>query len=248
MTVPQSQFSTAILDPELAVPAGLSDPEGRPAGRRFSVYRNNVAVSLTDALKQAFPVVTKLVGDEFFAAMAGVFLRQHPPTTPLMMYYGAEFATFLEGFEPVAHLGYLPDVARLEQALRLSYHAADAEPVSPETMQTIAPDRLMVAQFSMVPAVRMVQSQWPIYSIWLANTDESAPAPQMRAEAVLITRPEYDPMPVLLPQGGAEFMQALGKGQCFSDAIEAAGENFDLTTMIGHLLTGQAIAEINLGD
>ena len=115
-------------------------------------------------------------------------------------------------------------------------------------MQTIAPDRLMVAQFSMVPAVRMVQSQWPIYSIWLANTDETAPAPQMRAEAVLITRPEYDPMPVLLPQGGAEFMQALGKGQCFSDAIEAAGENFDLTTMIGHLLTGQAIAEINLGD
>ncbi|MGJ8585015.1 MAG: HvfC/BufC N-terminal domain-containing protein [Marinosulfonomonas sp.] len=248
MTVGQSEFSTAILNPEQAVPSGLSDPEGRPAGRRFSVYRNNVAVSLTDALKVAFPVVTKLVGDEFFTAMAGVFLRQHPPSSPLMMYYGAEFAGFLEGFEPVAHLGYLPDVARLEQALRLSYHAADANPVSPDTMQSIAPERLMTAQFVLVPSVRLVHSQWPIYSIWLVNTDDTAPAPQMRAEAVLITRPEFDPMPVLLPEGGAEFMLTLGKGRSFSDAVEAAGEGFDLTTMIGHLLAGQTIAKINLGD
>ena len=81
----QAQFAQALLDPVAEVPAGLVDPLGRPAPKRFSVYRNNVASSLTRALEAAFPTVRKLVGDEFFAAMAVVFLRSHPPTSPKRM-------------------------------------------------------------------------------------------------------------------------------------------------------------------
>lgn len=79
MTVSQTQFITAVLDPMIDTPQGLVDPNGNPAGKRFDVYRNNVVASLSDALGVAFPVVQKLVGDEFFRAMAGVYLRQHPP-------------------------------------------------------------------------------------------------------------------------------------------------------------------------
>ena len=85
---PAGLFARALLDPEAEVPWGLTDPEGRPAPKRFSVYRNNVASSLTRALEAAFPTVRKLVGDEFFAAMAGVFLRAHPPQSRMLMLYG----------------------------------------------------------------------------------------------------------------------------------------------------------------
>ena len=43
----QSDFTAAILDPDAPVPPGLLDPEGRPAGKRFNVYRNNLAASLS---------------------------------------------------------------------------------------------------------------------------------------------------------------------------------------------------------
>ena len=57
-----ARFARALLDPGQDRPAGLTGPGGAPAGRRFDVYRNNVAVSLTEALGQGFPVVKRLVG------------------------------------------------------------------------------------------------------------------------------------------------------------------------------------------
>jgi hypothetical protein len=247
MSVGQSDFSRAILDPDLAVPSGLTDPQGRPAGKRFSVYRNNVAVSLTEALETAYPVVRKLVGDEFFKAMAGVYLRQHPPTSALMLYYGSRFSAFLESFEPVRTIGYLPDVARLERALRQSYHAADAAPIDPAVLQVLPPDRLMAARLYLAPAVRLVRSRWPIHALWLANTKSDAPKPQMKPEDVLITRPGFDPEPQLLGSGASEFVAMIGKGEIFAKAMQAADEGFDLTALLGQLLAGGAITGISEG-
>ncbi|MGR3661674.1 MAG: HvfC/BufC N-terminal domain-containing protein [Paracoccaceae bacterium] len=245
MSVGQTVFTAALLDPEHAIPEGLSDPQGRPAGRRFSVYRNNVAVSLTDALQAAFPVIHKLVGTEFFNAMSGVYLRKFPPTSPLMMFYGAEMPAFLAGFEPVSHLGYLPDIARLELAMRQSYHAADSDAIAPDDLQAMSMERLMSARLILAPAVRLIGSEWPIFSIWQANMRDGAPAPQMQAETVLITRPDLDPTPVALGMGGGLFVESIGKGNSFGTAVEAAGDGFDLTEMLDALLAGAAIIQIS---
>lgn len=242
----QTEFRAAILNPDLAVPAGLVDPQGRPAGRRFSVYRNNVTVSLTEALRQAFPVVRALVGDDFFTAMAREHLRAHPPTSPMMMFYGGDMPEFLASFPPVRHLGYLPDVARLELAMRCSYHAADAAPLPPEALQ-IAPDVLMGVTLQFAPAVQLLRSDWPIHSIWMANARQGTPPKATVAEDVLIVRRDFDPDPMLLPKGAAGFVAALMAGQTFGAAFEVAG-SLDLTATLGILLNGDAIVGINSGD
>ncbi|WP_095590178.1 DNA-binding domain-containing protein [Actibacterium ureilyticum] len=247
MSVGQTDFRTAILDARVAAPAGLVDPEGRPAGKRFDVYRNNVAVSLTEALKTAFPVIRKLLGDENFAGIAGLFLRQHPPTSPLLMFYGAEFPDFLAGFEPVRHLGYLADVARLELALRHSYHAADATPVAPQAFQDMTPQALMAARLRLAPAVQLLRSHWPIHAIWQFNQPQGGPKPEMRPESILITRPDYDPVPHLLPAGGGALVAALGDGQPLGNAVATAttkAPDFDLAATLGLLIGGGAITEI----
>ena len=243
MTLDQTTFHAALLSPEVPRPAGLSDGDGRPAGRRFDVYRNNVAVSLTEALETAFPAVAKLVGAANFKLLAGAFLRQHPPTSPLMMFYGSELPGYLTSFEPTKSRGYLPDVARLELALRESYHAADAAPIDPSELQALAPDVLMASPLTLAPSVRLIRSDWPVHAIWRFNMD-NGPKPAAVAEDTLVLRADMDPDPVLLPAGGGAFVAALFAGTPMGRAIEAAtteADDFDLSQILALLISAIAI-------
>lgn len=244
--ISQDAFTQALLDPNAATPAGLIDPKGETAPKRFAVYRNNVAVSLTNALKEGFPVVHKLVGDDFFTAMASIFIRKHPPQNPLMMHYGAELPTFLTNFAPAAKLGYLPDMARLELAMRRSYHAADARPIAADLLSSIEPDALMSMYFTLAPAVQILRSRWPIYSIWAANMLDAEPPNGAGGQAVLITRAEFDPVPHLLGVGAATFIGALAEHNFGTahDAALTAAPDFDLSAAVGVLLAGNAITSI----
>ena len=249
MTLDQRSFTAALFDPALEVPKGLSDGQNHPAGCRFYVYRNNVAASLTEALNLGFPIIAKLLGQTNFEGIAGHYLRSHPPKSPEMMLYGQDFPRFLAGFEPVKHLGYLADVARLELALRASYHAADATAIDPSKLQTMAPDALLKAGLSFAPAVRLIRSDWPIFDIWRYTAEVDAPKPSAVAQDILITRPEFDPAPHLLPRGGAIWIETLLQGKSFGASFDAATESFpdfDLSVVLSILIAGAAIRDINL--
>lgn len=239
---PQTAFRAALLDPARAVPDGLQNPDGSPATKRFDVYRNNVAVGLTDALEAAFPVLRKLVGDGFFRAMAGVYLRAHPPQSPLMMFYGEDMPAFIAGFAPAAAVPYLPDIAGLELALRRSYHAADAAPMAPRALARIAPDDLANVTFSFAPAVHLIPSRYPVHSIWWANTHGGTIAND--AQPALITRPDLDPMVDALTPEQAAVLTGLLAGQPLGAALHHGGSSFELGPLLGLLLSRKALVSL----
>lgn len=247
--VAQIDFGAALLAPDLPVPKGLQDAKGRPAGRRFSVYRNNVAASLTEALHEGFPAIANLLGKENMDGLAGIFLRQHPPASPLMMHFGAEFPAFLAGMQQLSHLGYLPDVARLELALRRSYHAADATPIDPAQLGALTPEQLMQARLSLAPALILQRSNWPVVDLWRLATGQTSDKPRAAAQDLLITRPEFDPQVSELPKGAADWIAALQQGATIGAATEtasAATETFTLEVPLTLLLQGSAITGLHL--
>lgn len=243
----QSDFNAALLDPAQPTPTGMVNPGGAPASKRFDVYRNNVAVSLTEALETAFPVIRKLVGEDFFRAMAGVFLRQHPPDSPLMMFYGTQMPEFLAQFAPAQSLPYLPDMARLELAMRESYHAADSSPVDPAILSQIPEDTLPQLRMGFAPSLRLIRSRYPLYDIWAANM-ANGPAPRAKAQSVLVTRPEFDPVPDPLAPDEAAVLDALIADAPLGQALRQAAPGYDVSALLLRLLQRQALISLTIEE
>lgn len=249
------EFASALLDPECAVPEGLVGPDGEPSDRRFAVYRNNVFVGLTDALRASFPCVVKLVGDEFFGAMARVFAAATPPHSPVLLHYGAEFPDFIASFPPADSLPYLADVARIERAATEAYHEREAESLAHSALAGVPPDQAPMLRFRLHPSVRLVRSPFPAFTIWRMNTPDGTPAPVDLSEAqdTMVLRPdaEVDVRQVL--PASHDFVAALAQGLTLSQAVEAAlstDREFDLSENLRELIQMGAIIsfELEVGD
>ncbi len=247
--MPESQagFSRALLDPALPLPAGLAGPAGRPAGRRFDIYRNNVVTSLVDALGEGFPATRRVVGEVFFRAMAAAFVRAHPPFSPCIIVYGDRFASFIDGFEPAARLPWLGDVARLEFARTTSFHAADDASADPLVLQGLGEETLETVRMTLRASCAVVRSAYPVWSIWRYNAtgDRSAVGPG--AEDALVSRPAGEVLVRRLPPGGADLLDSLGRGEALGRALRsaAAGDSrFDAGAALGVILEAGVVRTI----
>lgn len=244
----QQAFAAPLLDPSLPGPSGLTSWNGSDPRQRFGVYRNNVIVSLTDALSDAFPVTRELVGDEFFRAMARAYIQVSPPRTRLMAFYGSDFPAFIETFPPATRVPYLADVARLEYRRIVAYHAADKAPVSMDSVSAAIADQDSLARMHLVlhPSVSVVESRWAVVSLWAAHQgtmDLSTVFPAV-AEAAMILRHDLEVEVLRMSDAAAAFVRELGAGARFGDAATRAAnidDEFDLIGILSLLLQKSAI-------
>lgn len=248
----QSEFASALFDPERRLPAGLTSHSTRHPEKRFAVYRNNVMASLIEALRAKFPAIERIVGEEFFRAMARVFVTAHPPRSKILHRYGDNFGNFIAFFEPAAELAYLPDVARLEAARTRAYHAADAAPMTAADFAGISLDAIGALRLTLHPSLEILRSRHPVVTIWSMNARdiELAPIENLTPEDALILRPQWDVIVRLLLPGGADFIEALQQDRPLAEASEhalACNPRFDLAGNLAGLIGSGAIIAYSEG-
>ncbi len=237
----QAEFAHALLSKATPVPRCLRGARRGRTDRRFAVHRNTVVMSLIEALGARFPAVRRLVGEEFFRAMAHAYVVDRPPRSPLLFQYGDSFPAFIEGFAPAAPLPYLADVARLEHLRGVAYHAADATPLPPAAFAALDGGRLAVFKVRLHPSVSVLASNYPIVTIWEANQAESVTPIRPRGpEAALVARPFLAVETRRLGPGSEAFFARLKAGATLgeaalagSDASQAFSVAEALATLVG---------------
>lgn len=229
----QPDFARVLLTPSSAASAGIRSGVAPDHERRFAVHRNNVMVSLVDALADTFPVTLALVGEEFFRAMARERVLADPPRSPVLTDYAQGFPGFIEAFAPAAGVPYLPDVARLEALRVRAWHAADAQPLADTAYNDMlaAPERLATLRLVLHPASQWLRSRYAVRAIWQAhqgvdhlhNADLKG-IDTGAAEDVLIVRPALDVVVAAMPPGAVDFLDAIRSGLPLLRAFNAAQE------------------------
>lgn len=253
----QAEFAAALLDPDRPCPPGLRAWNGSDPAVRLAVHRNNVMASLIDALGESFPVVQQLVGEDFFRAMAGLFVRRSPPRSRVLALYGQDLPRFIADFEPARSLPYLADVARLEAARVRACHAAEAQPLAPHAVALALSSGERAGGLRLVchPSLASIASAHAVVSLWAAHQHDEGIEAALQGvdvdapENALVLRQGLDVLVLRAPEGAAAFVAALLEGASLSDAAAAATDRapaFELAATLRLLLAHGALSSIEL--
>ncbi len=242
----QAAFAAALTDPETPVPP-LFAPCDSVA--RFAVYRNNSAAAEIGALKEQFPTVLQIVGDDAFSGLARGFARQNPPRSPILADYGADFPEFVAAFlaeSCVMETPYLPDAARLDWAVLNVLRAQEAEPCGLGRLAALDAERIGAVRPRLHPALTLIASDWPL----LALRDPAGRAiADWRSENVLVLRPQAELTLTRLSLSDAAFLSACaGKATLAEAALagETAESAFDFGQTLVALTRAGAFVDFTL--
>lgn len=252
----QTAFRRALLERDArSLELMLPEIDGGPlaADERLEVYRNNVFASLTEALKETFPAVCRLVDERFFAHAAREFISLHPPEKPALIDYGARLPDFLARFPPCRDLHYLPDVARFEWLMNVAANALDAEAIAQDALASFHAEQAPRLVFTLHPSYGFVESAFPIDRIWRANCPGANDDEEIDLAAggvkLQVSRRSAEVVVRKLDRAEFAFRDALSAGRPLANALERAfaeQADFAAADAMITLFAEGAIVAINL--
>jgi hypothetical protein len=246
----QSGFGRALREPGAPLPPIRAN--GLDTARRMQVYRHNHEIALSSALRAAYPVTERLVGEDFFANAAAAYVRQNSSHGGNIQDYGGSFPVFLATYAPAASLPYLGDVAALEWRRLQTAVAPPHTPMDLKALAAIPTDDLPDLYFHHQPAVCAFESRFPVLSIW-QFCQEAEPQGgldlDLGPQCVLFSRPALDVEMRLLSNGEYAFLQRLCRGANFETACRAALDvepDFDVQGRFAALVREEILTSFHL--
>lgn len=221
----EAQFARALTGLQEPVPWQLGAHSPSEFAERFSLARNTVRAVRIEALRQGFPALLRLLGEEYFTALASLFSERQPPRSAVLHEYGADLAVFIEQFPPLAGWPFMADVARLEWARRCAFHAADAPLLQPGGVGVDELDQLLQAPVCWHPSVTLLRSAHPLWQLWHAGADNCGTWP---AENVLVWRQGLQVMTQAIDVSTAELLAQLQLDGSLGKAAESLQPHTDV--------------------
>jgi hypothetical protein len=198
-------------------------PQGGPP--RLSIYRNAYRARLTEALRENYPVLHRVQGDEAFDELAERFIAACPSQLPSIRWFGSAMPEWLAAnSEQLSHPA-LTDLARMEWALCTSFDAADDTPLSVDDLLAHAPEAWPTLRFSGHPSLRLIALDWAVEPLWRAlsdNPEAETAAPEPQPHHLLVWRQNDQTQWRSVEPFEADLLQAALAGESFAELCERA--------------------------
>ena len=170
----RSRGETAFTGNDRVTPIGQLD-----------IYREQFWIRHVNCLREDFPVLLALAGDEKFEAIVRDYLEAFPPKKFQLRHLGENLADFLATRDDAL----LADLARVEWAFIDAFDAPDAPPLDPTTIAAIAEDDWPNARLVLHPSLQLLRLAYPTNQMrdaWWADKDKRPIERVERAEANVV--------------------------------------------------------------
>jgi hypothetical protein len=214
----------AARDPGLAPLSGwiAADSEAA-AAQRLDVYANMYFFRLLDVLREDYPNLIKLVGDDAFHNLVTGYLLAHPSDNPSLRWVGRHLPDYLRGDELGRRHPAAPALARLEWARGEAFDVEDAPVATAADLTAAAPEAWSAMRIRMQPSLRLVELDHQVLPLWLwleRGEGERPEAPAGAAHAV-IWRRGFRVYHRSAARSEVDCLQALASGATFARMCEA---------------------------
>jgi hypothetical protein len=181
----QREMQRGLLGEESGIEAYIADTPPLAKEARLRIYRHAYAARLIEALRDHYPVLHQILGDEDFEAFGAAFVRAHPSVHRSIRWYGREVAQFLRVEPPFAEQPILAEIAAFEWSLAEAFDSADESVLGRAALASVEPGEWGALTFRFHTSLRRLAFEWNTAAVWKAvSAEESPPAPERSAEAV----------------------------------------------------------------
>jgi len=251
------ELQNRVVNDLLAAQPGDAAPLIRASGiaaeSRLRIYQNNARTNFVEALRSTYPVIWRLVGEDYFRQTAWAFQRRHPSPSGDLNHAGGAFPDYLRELYCGGGFRYLADVATLEWLIQESLLAHDHAPLDLPALARVDTAVYDALQFTLHPTLRLFKSEFPAVRIWEANVGDAEPPAldlDSGGERLAVMRHEGKLRLHRLDHGEYAFLEALAVGRSFaaSVACAAADPAFDATLGLQRFVAANAIVDFALLD
>jgi len=219
----------SLLELQREFGAALSGSAGSTlAARGMAVYLGNTRGNWAKALTAAYPIVQKIVGEDFFEGMAHAYARVHPSRSGDLNEFGAQLAEFVAQWPHTLDLPYLQDVARMEWLAHRAYFAADLPAPELGRLAALPGEQLAALPLARAPGGALLISEWPLARIWAVHQDDFIGEFDVDLrrgfERILVHRPRWRVEVRAIAPGDYRFLAEAGRGASLGSALQAAAE------------------------
>jgi hypothetical protein len=215
----------------------------------LSNYRNNGSLNASRAMSLMFPTVFKLLGEDDFYPMAKRHWLAQPPQRGDWSQYGEGFGNWLAAHNPggvVDALPFLPDLARLDDALSRCQDAPDA--ITDLSSLALLEQDPATLRMVLHPSVAVLTLHHGVLAFRAAVlNDQPLIEPLRQTTHALIARDGWRAKVQAIDAGGAALIRNVLSGATLlqaHDAATAIDPAFDVSAWLAQAIPAQWLVRV----
>jgi len=190
--------------------------------RRVEIYAQMYFWRQVEALKEDFPKLAALLGDDGFTHLVDAYVHTYPSDHPSLGRLGRKLAQFLAEHRADGSRPDLADLAALEWARAEVFVELDAPLAPASVFAGLPPDQFATARFHLVPAIRVLSFAHAAMELWRAiEQGDPAPEPTPGLQHALVWRKGWTVFHAPIDAEEAQALESASKGRTLSEVCEA---------------------------
>ncbi len=158
---------------------------------QVSIYRDGWFWRLRDCLRDDFPAVAHIMGEERWERLVRDYLEVHRPRTPNIADIGDRLVDWLGTRTDLPDHAFLVDLARLEWTVCTTFVHPDGPRLQPDDVEGIDPERFLSARFTPAATTAILDFDYPVNDVIESLREDGSPGvPEPAPQAVLVSRTE----------------------------------------------------------